>query len=494
MVDTLRPDHLGVYGHSRDTSPWLDEAAGDGAVFTEARAPSPWTLPSTRALLTGRVPEKWDPDTTLAHAFAEAGWATASVSASPWLSETYDMTRAWGTVHRQDLAHAMDQIDVSAGIIDAHVSQDLFLFVHLLDPHLPYTEPEELRSHFAPERAPLRLMMPLTSHLLRDLTFTSTPTADEEAYVRARYDQNILAVDAALAVLAERLGPGHILAVTSDHGEEFWEHGGVEHGHALWPEVIGVPLIVTGHGVVRGRYDTPVSLLDVAPTLLELSGLSVPPGLGGQSLAGLVRGGSPPRAARSFAMGHTLYGFGRWGLWRDGRRYELHAGTEQIYAGGSSVGAREGELAGARAAYTEVTGRRVGPALRVVLGGPSEGSPDGRSPLTELSLTLTHAGGLGPVWWQEDARGLRDLAVTRRADGLHLAREGTKGLPQEIWIGPPDDGSLGVLSLELELGSKRYETVIPEVSTVTGPAELGALGPSSASIEVGWGQAVWPEQ
>jgi len=493
MVDTLRPDHLGVYGHSRDTSPWLDEAAGEGAVFTEARAPSPWTLPSTRALLTGRVPEKWNPDETLAHAFASAGWATASVTASPWMSESHDMTRGWGTVHREDLAKGMDQIRVSAGVMEAHASQDLFLFLHLLEPHLPYTEPEELRGRFAPERPPVRLMMPLTSHLLRDLTFTSTPTAEEESYVRARYDQNVAAVDAALAALAEDLGPGHTLAITSDHGEEFWEHGGVEHGHALWPEVMRVPLIVTGHGVEAARHDTPVSLLDVAPTLLELSGLAVPPGLAGRSLAGLIRGSAPAPAARPLAMGHTLYGFGRWGLWRDGRRYELHAGSEQIYVDGASAEARGGELAAARSAYTEVTGRRVGPALRIVLGGPSEGSPDARSPMTELSLTVLHPGGLGPVWWQEDARRLRGLAVTRRVDGVHLARDGTRGLPQELWIGPPDGGLSGGLSLTLELGSKRYETVISEVGPAAGPVVLGALGPTSASVEVSWVQAVWPE-
>ncbi|MFT4975592.1 MAG: arylsulfatase A-like enzyme, partial [Myxococcota bacterium] len=234
FVDTLRPDHMSLYGYDRQTSPVLDAWAEGAAVFTDAHSIAPWTLPSARAALSGRQPEAWDDGPVLMERLSEAGWATGAATANVFLSETLGMSRGVDRFHYSLLASAEDQVALALGFFDAHPTQDAALLLHFIDPHLPYKEPEPYRSLWAGSPPPplnerYQLIELQALHVGPEL-----PGFDAvRRHLIDRYDQNIRYVDAALAPLLDTLAPTDGVIVFSDHGEEFWEHGGFEHGHSL---------------------------------------------------------------------------------------------------------------------------------------------------------------------------------------------------------------------------------------------------------------------
>ena len=109
-----------------------------------------------------------------------------------------------------------------------------------------------------------------------------------KAYVRGRYDNNMRYLDDQLADFLSGLRDNAVVLITSDHGEEFWEHGGFEHGHTLYDELLRVPMILRGPGIKAGRFDAPTSLLDVAPTLAAMMGVDTV-GMVGEDLRGSQR-------------------------------------------------------------------------------------------------------------------------------------------------------------------------------------------------------------
>ena len=111
FIDTLRPDHMSLYGYERPTSPRLDAWASDAAVFTQARSIAPWTLPSARTMLTGAHPERWDKVPRLQDRFANAGWATALIAGNVYLSSNFEMADGWGTHRCINWPQASVQVD-----------------------------------------------------------------------------------------------------------------------------------------------------------------------------------------------------------------------------------------------------------------------------------------------------------------------------------------------------------------------------------------------
>jgi arylsulfatase A-like enzyme len=296
VVDTLRADHLGSYGHTRPTSPAIDAFTADAIRFERAYASAPWTKPSLASLLTGLHPpthtvlhlERSLPPTarTLGERLREAGYATGAVISHHVIGSEYGFDQGF-THFLED--EAQGHMHVSTPRVTEQATQLLdvlrneaapfFLLVHYFDPHFLYLRHPEYG--FAGER-PERIRWKAGISGLRRLD----PPANEEeiAYLKAAYDEEIRFTDAGIGRLLDALRErGHfddsVIVLTADHGEEFYEHGWIGHTIAITEELVRVPLVARLPGSEgRGRVVTdPVSLVALPATLLELAGVSVAP-------------------------------------------------------------------------------------------------------------------------------------------------------------------------------------------------------------------------
>ena len=305
VVDTLRAAALAAYGNPVVDTPAADALAAEGALFERAYAPSSWTRASLATVLTGLHPRSHGVRgrsgllaaalETLPERFADAGYATGGIIANPNVGSAFGFDQGWdayvelyarrdvGRVTSRELAVRSDVVtDRAIAWLDA-APEPFFLFVLPIDPHWPYEPPAGFDRYGGAYDGPLR------DDLKGALAMKLTPA--DRARVRSLYDGEVAANDAAFGRLMRHLRDrgldGRTLVVfTSDHGEEFWEHGRTFHGKALFEESIRVPLIVRDPGRIRAglRVETPVGLVDLAPTLLSLAGLPVPDDLDGRPL------------------------------------------------------------------------------------------------------------------------------------------------------------------------------------------------------------------
>jgi arylsulfatase A-like enzyme len=301
VIDTLRRDHLATYGYRRDTAPFLGELARQGSAF-DGLTPAPWTKPATASLLTGlhpvhhqavgrldRVPAA---AVLLAERLRGEGYHTLGASANGWVTDAFGFERGFDSFFYWD--------NFKAAALDRELLPKLerlkppfFLYVHYVDPHLPYA-PDigwDGRPLSAAER-------PLT---VEEADATHFAHRSPQLLARARdlYDGEIRQADDGLRELVGQLArrglmKNTVLVVTADHGEELEEHGRMSHGQSVYQEVLQVPLVIRAPGAVpAGRRPGRASLMDVVPTLLDLLGMSPPDGappLDGVSLAGRLTG------------------------------------------------------------------------------------------------------------------------------------------------------------------------------------------------------------
>jgi arylsulfatase A-like enzyme len=314
IVDTLRADHLGVYGHKRATSPFLDDLARDGMWFSRAYASSGWTLPSMASLLSGLYPHqhlvgrlafrgtefgKLDGGvTTLAEALGAQGYGSAAVVNNTFMAPAFEMAQGFELYDYQGATNkkhrsAIETVDLGMAWMDGQNGPS-FLFLHFMEPHLNYAATAPRLGTFSADN-------PAASDInLEDLVGyrpkrPTPPLPEVQEYVRQRYDEEILVVDDALEYLVSGLKSrgrwdNTILVVTSDHGEEFWDHGGFEHGHTLMGELTRVPLIVAGAVPGHGRVDAVVEHVDLVQGLLSSAGAVRPTGSSGTSLWSIADG------------------------------------------------------------------------------------------------------------------------------------------------------------------------------------------------------------
>jgi arylsulfatase A-like enzyme len=330
VVDTLRPDHLGAYGYAANpTSPRLDAWLARARLYERAFATSPWTLPSMGSILTGswpvyhgggrRIRGTFTPLRaelpTLAERFQNAGFGTGAIVSNAFLAPSSGSGRGFALYDFEtstvDRTRRADQV-VRTGLawIDRQGDRPFLLLLHFFDPHLGYDAPPHFRGRFT-SQIDSRLALPITA--VRALRRQARSLAEpDRRFVGAAYDEEIAAVDEQLGILLDTLEQRgflqHSLVVlTADHGEELFEHAGFEHGHALWQELLHVPLAFWGVGVKPGRESVPVSLVDLAPTLLDAARLEPLPGAQGISLwPNLSRGA--PLSLRPLYAEHLLYG------------------------------------------------------------------------------------------------------------------------------------------------------------------------------------------
>lgn len=309
LVDTLRADRLGAYGNQRVLTPFLDELATHGTVFLNAYSTSSYTVPAVATLFTSRYTSQHrvinstsslqDSEVTLAERLSEAGFAAAAFSANIQINAEYGYQQGFQNFFTMKLRklRAYTIRERVRKWLDTSTSRatPAFLYLHYFEPHYPYEPPEPFRGRFrfqttAPinEQQALRNAGPGNWHLL---------SPDDVALLASLYDAEIASLDEQLRLqfneLRERgVLDNAIVVITADHGEEFRDHGEMGHGRSLYGEQIRIPLIVTGPGIAAQRVSENVSLVDVAPTLLELIGQPAPRAFEGRSLASLLRGNS----------------------------------------------------------------------------------------------------------------------------------------------------------------------------------------------------------
>ncbi len=315
VVDTLRADALSCASPSAPPTPGIDRWAEGAFRFTHARSAAPWTLPSVCSILTGLSPlvhgavgrDSVLPHRlpTLAERLADAGYRTAAIGHNYVLSRTRRLDRGFDEYHfaAQDPPPARslgffalgrlrytrtkggpDAKTLSARAlswIEEHADQDFFLWLHYYDPHLSYAPPPAFLPSGVPPPAVGTSVG--SEHVERIRGGYFAPKSDERRWIRRLYDGEVRYLDQELGAFFERLEEmdlfeDALIVLTSDHGEEFWEHEGFEHGHTVYEELLRVPLIIKLPRQEQGAVvDRPVTLESVAPSVFSLCGIDYAP-------------------------------------------------------------------------------------------------------------------------------------------------------------------------------------------------------------------------
>jgi arylsulfatase A-like enzyme len=321
VLDTLRADRVGWYGDTRGVTPALDELARRSDVFWKAYSVSSWTSPAVASVLTSRPPARHgvrgfgstlaDDETTLAETLHAHGYRTAAFQANPLLSprlgyaqgfDVYEVGELMSRARVKDRAGRLDDAALAwlDGLRAYGEGGPVFLYLQYMEAHPPYTVGARRLARMVGERGRSGEESARATALLEPsrqwdifLAPSAWPQIDPGA-LRALedvYDAEVASLDAHLHGLLRGLAKRGILddaviVVMADHGEEFADHGRIGHGFTLYDEVLHVPLLVRAPGQ-RDRHDVRdvVSLLDVAPTIVDLAGIPAPPTFEGRSMA-----------------------------------------------------------------------------------------------------------------------------------------------------------------------------------------------------------------
>ncbi len=420
-IDTLRWDALSLNGHTvdgRTTSPELDAWAQSAVVFDDAWGPAPRTRPSFRTALTGRYPYDAIAAPTIAEALAPEGFRTAGFAANVHLVPRFRFNDGFEEWYYENGAKAEDQVSRALDWLRAHQDEDTFTFVHLMDPHTYYNAPEPWGSRFTEGRSSRVVPDIFDRWQILQLMRRKKLTDDDKRLIRGRYDGEVAYLSAALGTLFDGVDAMHGKAVTllhSDHGEEFWDHGGYEHNHTLYSELVHTQLMVRPPGGWGGgphRVPAAVGLIDIVPTLLDVVGLNhdaagkpwVSDGLSLRTWfdAGVASSGRADTEAalgatlhaRPLALGHLMFDKERWGVVLEDWKYILQteSGEEELYDLATDPGelknrvgdAPPGRLAAMQQGLSQATGWPLSDvwrielhgtldALRVTLGGDDAG-------------------------------------------------------------------------------------------------------------------------
>ena len=315
-VDTLRADHLSSDGYDRPTSPFVDGLAKQGVRFERAYATSSWTTPSVVSMLSSTyqnrhrmgarlrgVPKLWSriPEElpNLAESLRRHGYRTFGLAANTNLSAERGFDRGF------DRFECLGMVDLD--VVDRAITPWLdeighgegawFLWLHMLDPHGPYRARKPWIESFDSESSSYGWLDNMASETLSKLAPRMPPRQLD--VIRALYDSEIRATDEFLRRLFDRLEGAHdaFVLFTSDHGEEFLEHGGTSHGRALFEESIRIPFIVRlpGRRLAGTVGQQAVSLVDVLPTILGAAGIVPDERTAGINLLGAKGISVPPK-------------------------------------------------------------------------------------------------------------------------------------------------------------------------------------------------------
>jgi arylsulfatase A-like enzyme len=328
VIDALRADRLGCYGYrAQPTTPAIDRLAEQGILFETFHAASPWTAPSFATILTGVAPTIHGTGKWLRGQELEAVdhvWSAGKVRMQPiraeipLLPELLEEINSAAFITNTFLgpglgfARGFDHYDFEKGglndtrradvvtraaldWIEANGDTPHFVLLHYFDPHMSYDPPARYKSMFAPGSM-ARIDVPFTD-IKSARSGALQPTAEEKKFIGGLYNGEIRFVDDQIGELLENLRRMNLLdstwiVVTSDHGEELFDHGSFEHGHRYEDEVTRVPLIIRAPGAwgAGRRVEASASHVDLLPTILEWLAVDVPEHAAGRSLMPLVTG------------------------------------------------------------------------------------------------------------------------------------------------------------------------------------------------------------
>jgi arylsulfatase A-like enzyme len=322
VLDTVRRDRLSTYGYTRDTSPHLDALAQRGVTF-DGYANACWSLPSHASIVTGRYAgahgahyesgSMHSTERTLQQVYGEAGFDTVTITGNPWIhrgngvgSDFGGFVEAWATWLVPESFLGVRAVvswlprdkggragaDAFESWLDARPTAErpFFAFVNIFEAHAPYDRVDaQSARRYLPEGVTSAAATQRSEELIA-FHLTGRGKAERDALVDGLYDGAIRGADAVLgrylAALAERgLTDKTVVVVVSDHGEHLGEHELWGHVHGLYEELLQVPFVIAGPGVPRGERRRQVAqLIDVAPTVLALSGGFDLPDVHGQSV------------------------------------------------------------------------------------------------------------------------------------------------------------------------------------------------------------------
>jgi arylsulfatase A-like enzyme len=313
-VDTLRADHLGCYGNPRGTSPNIDRLASEGVLFENGFSPTAWTLPGHASMFTGLTPRRHGATRVktairedvplLTEILAQAGYATAAVVNAPFLQAKFGFSRgfdAFTYVPKLEVARHQEAV---LDTVRRGGKRPFFYFFHYMSVHDPYAPEERFNRFVGSYELPIGVTGQGLLQLWRALDAGERSlNADEIRFLDDLYTGGVLSVDARIGELLDllkssRLDDDTIVIFTSDHGEEFMEHGSIVHTKTLYDEVLRVPLILRGPEIPRGaRIRSMAALIDIVPTVLGLLDIAIPPGLDGVDLAAYWNDDTNPERA-----------------------------------------------------------------------------------------------------------------------------------------------------------------------------------------------------
>jgi arylsulfatase A-like enzyme/Tfp pilus assembly protein PilF len=408
-IDTLRSDHLPLYGYSKVRTPAIDALAADGIVYDRAYSNVPLTLPSHTSILTGLLPtehgvrnnigyildaKKHPPISALLH---NAGYETAAMVSSYVLRGNTGLAAAFdvyddaiaseagvslGSLQRPGPA----TLAAASSWIDRNHDRPFFLFFHIYEPHSPYRPPEPFRSQYGDT-----------------------------------YDGEVAASDDIVGKLIEHLKnkgfyDDAIVILISDHGEGLGDHGEDEHGVFLYREALQVPLIVKLPGAKRKgeRVTMPVELIDVAPTVAFLAGVDPPPGSTGVNLL------DPEALAVERSLySETLYprihlGWSELRALIDGQHHYIEAPRPELYDLAADPAEKTNVLADQRRVYAALRERLAKYGKEVV--APGNVAPEEAAKLAALGYLGSVKNTEGPLPDPKDH--IADLGALQQANRL----------------------------------------------------------------------------
>jgi choline-sulfatase len=424
-IDTLRPDRLGCYGYSNIETPNLDRIARRGVLFENAVAPAPLTAPSHASMMTGNYPTVHKvrntggfvlpaSQTTLAKILQDQGWDTAAFVGSSVLKKRFGLNQgfalyddemppaAGGSAEAEPEHRAGEVVDRAVKWLDTQSGKPFFLWAHVYDPHIPYDPPAPFREKYA-----------------------DRPYDGEIAYT----DQQLGRLFDAVA----RKSPAEntVVAVLSDHGESFSEHGEYTHGVFLYDSTLRIAFLMAGGSVPAGvRVKQQARTIDLLPTVLELVGGKAPAAGQGTSLAPSFSG---KEVGTTYSYAETLFtnlnmGWAELRSMRTNRWKYIRAPKPELY----DLAQDPGESANVIAAHP-AEAQELEAKLNSVSGKTEKVAPAAMDPRTLQQLkSLGYLGGSSTQGAELTGQGIdpKDRLEVLRL--LHLATHSGAAVPDRI--------------------------------------------------------------
>ncbi len=342
VVDTLRADKLRPFNpETRVETPAIDRFASEGVVFELAQAPENWTKPSVASILTGLHPQTHQQKTgdaalpssavLLSEHLKDNGFATGSFIANGYVSDRFGFDQGWDDytnyIREGGSTEAKDVFDAAGNWIEAHKEERFFAYIQTIDPHVPYDPPGEFVRMYDPSEYDGQVRPRMTGDLLEKAKRKPPEVvfdARDKRRIEALHDGEITQHDGFFGAFLERLAAlglsdDTLVVVTSDHGEEFDDHGSWGHGHSVYQELLHVPLMfrLPNRLPPGAKIGDAVSTLDISSTVTELLGVPPMAQNDGHPLVGLMLGEALTRPAVAFSDfqdDRRVITTGRWKL------------------------------------------------------------------------------------------------------------------------------------------------------------------------------------